>query len=170
MAYPKWYNEEQKRLHSLHEQVEAKEQAKTQTQNEIDFKKGLIAQLEAEIADINREIAEPKLPLLLFYNIKYLDTTGNGHHRFSHERVYYYVNTDTVDTVTNIFTLETRSKSLLPGTVDLTIAFAKMSPSDIDQITAGIRTTVHHLLENTKVASWADLGKLLAAYYDPKAE
>lgn len=75
MAYPKWYNEEQKRLHSLHEQVEAKEQAKTQTQNEIDFKKGLIAQLEAEIADINREIAEPKLPLLL------LQHQVSGHYR-----------------------------------------------------------------------------------------
>jgi hypothetical protein len=170
MAYPKWYNNEQKRLQTLHEQAESKERTKSQIQKEVDFKNGEIARLEAEIADINLEITEPKLPLLLFYNIKFLDTTGNGRSRFCHERVYYYVNTNTVETMTNIFTLENRSQSLLPGTVDLTLAFSKMNPGDIGQITAGIRSTVHHLLENTKVSSWADLGNLLAAYYDPKSE
>ena len=170
MAYPTWYNEEQKRLQTLHEQAENKERTKVQIQNEVDFKNGQIAQLETEIADINREISEPKLPLLLFYNIKYLDTTGNGHSRFIHERIYYYVNTDTVDTVTNIFSIEARSQSVLPGTVDLTIAFSKMSSGDVDQITGGIKATVQHLLETTKVSSWAHLGQLLAAYYDPKDE
>ena len=170
MSKPAWYNEEQKHIQSLHNEVESKERTKTQIQNEVEHKLGEIATLETEIASINREIAEPKLPLLLFYNIKFLDTTGNGHARFCHERVYYYVNTDTVDTVTNIFILDTRSKNLLPGAVDLTIAFAKMSPSDIEQIRTGIKSTVEHLLENTKVSSWAHLGQLLAAYYDPKTE
>ena len=170
MSKPAWYNEEQKHIQSLHNEVESKERTNTQIQDEIDHKLGEIAQLETEIDSINREIAEPKLPLLLFYNIKYLDTTGTGHHRFCHEKVYYYVNTDTVDIVTNIFILDTRSKSLLPGAVDLTIAFANKSPSDIGQITDGIKGVVDHLLENTKVTSWAHLGQLLAAYYDPKAE
>jgi predicted RNase H-like nuclease (RuvC/YqgF family) len=170
MAYPTWYNEEQKRLQALHEQVENKERTKTQIQNEVDFKNGQIAQLESEIEDINREISAPKLPLLLFYNIKFLDTTGNGHSRFIHERIYYYANTDTVDTVTNIFTLENRSQSLLPGTVDLTVAFSRMGASDIEKITDGIKATMSHLLETTKVSSWTHMGQLLAAYYDPKSE
>ncbi len=167
MAKPKWFNDEQKRIQSLHEQIESKERTKTQIENEVDFKQREIAQLESEISSLNQEISEPKLPLLLFYTIKYLDSTGNGRGRFTHERIYYYVNTDTVDTITNIFMLEERSKNLLPGAVDLTLAFSKMNSSDIDQITAGIKATVDHLLENTKVSSWTHLGKLLADYYAP---
>lgn len=170
MSKPAWYNEEQKHIQSLHNEIESKERAKTQIQNEVDHKLGEIAQLQSEIDGINREITAPKLPLLLFYNIKYLDDTGNGRHRFSHERIYYYANTGAVDVMTNIFTIEERSKNLLPGTVDLTIAFAKMSPSDMGQITANIKGVVEHLLENTKVTSWTHMGQLIAAYYDPKEE
>ena len=168
MAKPDWFNEEQKRIQFLHKQAEDKERTKTQIENEVDYKLREIAQLESEIDGLNREITEPKLSALLFYDIKYLDDTGNGHHRFTHERVFYCINTGTINTVSNIFRVEERIKSSSPDVIDLTLAFPDKGRSDVEEIAANIKATVDRLLENTTTKSWDDIGRLLVAYYDPK--
>ncbi len=117
-----------------------------------------------------KRLETSKLPLLLSYIIQPLQFSGDGRPMYYHKRIYYWPDVETVKEDVQFSHSDSATQTTLPGTIDLTLAFAEYDfdkkPIETAQL-IGMRVNevIDGILRETEVSSYEQLGELLAHYF-----
>ena len=123
-----------------------------------------------EVLAAKKRLEESKLPLLLSYIIQPLQYSGDGRPMYYHKRIYYWPDINKVKEDVQFSHSDRATQTTLPGTVDLTLAFAEYDfdkkPIETAQL-IGVKVSevIESIMRETDVGSYEQLGKLLAHYF-----